>query len=55
MRKIDRTKKSNIRCEHCKFYNRDRSVCQRNPQIYGSVNYWERRPCFVWPEVKEGV
>ena len=53
MRKIDRTKKSNIKCEHCKFYKH--YVCQHNPKVNVSIEYWRRKPCFVWPEVKEGV
>jgi len=47
---IDRTKKSNIKCEHCRYYVRERSICIK----YGhnlSIDYWKRRACFEWPEL----
>ena len=59
MRIIDKTKKSNIKCEHCKFFINDPSTClahNRNectnldsPKYgKGTVNYWNRCKGFEW-------
>lgn len=47
MRKVDRSKKSNIKCEHCKFWNKEAMICLRHniPK-----NYWNRCKDFEWKE-----
>ena len=51
MRVVDKTKKANVKCEHCKFYeyarNTNKEYC-RNPNSikFGSVHYWNRCKCF---------
>lgn len=49
-RPIDRTKKSNIKCEHCKHWNRDTQKCQVQ-DIYKA--YWCRCSGFEWPDEEE--
>ena len=59
MRTIDKTKKSNIKCEHCKFYighpdtciavNYNQCTNQDSPKYgMGKVNYWNRCKNFKW-------
>ena len=50
MRVVDQNKKSNIKCEHCKFWNRETGKCL-NPSSTrkGTVtNYWNRCKAFIW-------
>ena len=47
-RPVDKTKKSNIKCEHCKYYNYDRSYCGINPKVNLSKDYWNRCEKFEW-------
>lgn len=59
MRKLDKTKKSNIKCEHCK-YATERSVAGFGEPNYmcklksNLVNYWNRCKDFEWHEKYEG-
>ena len=59
---IDRTKKSNVKCEHCKFWcewsidgkNKDyycKNPC--SPQYNNQRNYWNRCKQFAWTEEVE--
>lgn len=51
MRKIDRTKKSNIKCEHCRHwegFSSDRGrICLKKNEV---KNYWYRCKEFEWPD-----
>ncbi len=49
-RPIDRTRKSNRKCEHCTFWNKERKVCQRVKGINLSKNYWNKCEYFEWQE-----
>lgn len=51
---IDKTKKSNIKCEHCKFFiNYNECVNTDSPKYgKGGVNYWNRCKQFMWEERK---
>ena len=51
-RPIDRTKKSNIKCEHCEFYNRNEDGCtnKTSPKYNSKINYWNRCKRFEWRE-----
>lgn len=46
-RPVDKTKKSNIKCEHCKYYQKSNfdSYCTLNGI---SKNYWNRCKSFEW-------
>lgn len=44
-RPIDKTKKSNIKCEHCRFWNADDGICYLNKE---KKNYWNRCKKFEW-------
>ena len=59
MRTVDKTKKSNIKCEHCRFFvtdpkscygcNRDKCTNPNSPKYgVGTVHYWNRCKCFEW-------
>ena len=58
MRVIDKNKKSNIKCEHCKYYQQGESIYSnsyclndKSPKYTnGVVNYWNRCKCFEWAE-----
>ena len=61
MRTIDKTKKSNIKCEHCKFFiedtnssygfKKDKCTNPDSPKCgTGTVNYWNRCKCFDWTD-----
>ena len=52
-RVVDKTKKSNIKCEHCKFYNHDIWCCQRIKNVNLSIQYWKKCDKFEW-EVQNG-
>lgn len=44
-RKVDKTKKSNIKCEHCEAWDKDSGWCC----IQGKEkNYWNRCKDFIW-------
>lgn len=43
MRTVDKTKKSNIKCEHCTFFCG--GLCIRH-DVW--KNYWNRCPSFEW-------
>lgn len=55
MRTIDRSKNSNIKCEHCQFFGHvhvdghsctyDGDICRRT---MGTKNYWNRCKDFEW-------
>lgn len=51
-KQIDKTKKSNIKCEHCKHCEVDFvgfSQCKnQDSHKFGKVNYWNRCKCFEW-------
>lgn len=49
MRKVDRTKKSNEKCEHCRFYSRKDWCCHKNTKVGVSIPYWRHMSCFEWP------
>ena len=47
-RKIDKTKKSNIKCEHCKHFDcpiDEHSFCMLKEE---NKNYWNRCKDFEW-------
>ena len=51
-RPLDKTKKSNIKCEHCLYADIDKRRgywCSLHEE---KKNYWNRCKCFKW---KEGV
>ena len=53
MKNVNIAKKSNIKCEHCEFFNCDNakaiSECtNKDSKKYGKVNYWNRCKCFKW-------
>ncbi len=59
MRKIDKTKKSNIKCEHCLFWNCTNMadngyqaicLCKDGPKYDMQTNYWNRCKNFEWKE-----
>ena len=58
MRKVGTTKKSNIKCEHCKHYTLEDNFTYPFSVYYGgfcsidnsSKNYWNRCKCFEWAE-----
>lgn len=45
-RPIDKTKKSNIKCEHCEFYKDNECFCNSN--VVFKTNYWNRCGSFQW-------
>ena len=49
-RPIDKTKKSNIKCEHCKYYNKRCSTCKITEEPKW---YWNRCKQFEWAESGE--
>ena len=50
-RPIDKTKKTNIKCEHCKHWNKDRLAYCVVDNRY--TNYWNRCKKFEWRTDKE--
>lgn len=53
MQVVDKTKKANVKCEHCKAYcydkDRNTEYCRNpNSEKYGIVHYWNRCKCFDW-------
>ena len=55
-RPVDKTKKSNIKCEHCAFWMYETSfkgtgcTCLDSPKYKQSTHYWNRCKCFEWKE-----
>lgn len=60
-RPIDKSKKSNIKCEHCKFFephyeindlkNHNMCINPISPKFgEGTCNYWNRCKRFEWAE-----
>lgn len=61
-RPIDKTKKSNIKCEHCKFWREVSLYCShteylcKNPcslEYNNQRNYWNRCKQFEWEDKTE--
>lgn len=46
VRKVDITKKSNIKCEHCRWFNG--TDCQEGGKYRKQTNYWNRCKRFKW-------
>ena len=47
-RKVDKTKKSNIKCEHCEAFDSDKE-CGGWCSIHSKPkNYWNRCKQFIW-------
>ena len=44
-RKVDKSKKSNIKCEHCEAYDKDSGWCCIQEK---EKNYWNRCKDFIW-------
>ena len=44
-KKVDKTKKSNIKCEHCEAYDKDSGWCCIQEK---EKNYWNRCKYFIW-------
>lgn len=49
-RPLDRTIKSNIKCEHCQFYNKDRGTCHEDRWVVIEIPYWKKCEAFQWRE-----
>lgn len=49
-RPLDKTKKSNVKCEHCAFYDKNAGACLNpaSPKYQKAVNYWNRCKYFGW-------
>ena len=58
-RPIDKNKKANIKCEHCRSFIQSETSCiakntnkctnAQSPKYgEGKVNYWNRCKCFEW-------
>lgn len=47
---VDRTKKSNIKCEHCNHWNCKDCICTLTHE---NKNYWNRCKKFEWAESKD--
>lgn len=46
---IDKTKKSNIKCEHCAFWSKTGYCWSPNSKNFQfSTNYWNRCKAFIW-------
>ena len=45
IRNVDKTKKSNIKCEHCEAYDKDNGLCHIQKT---KKNYWNRCKDFIW-------
>jgi hypothetical protein len=57
VRPINKSKKSNIKCEHCKYYFHDKELPYENEFCIinneGSTRYYKRCKLFVWNETKK--
>ena len=51
-RPIDKTKKSNIKCEHCNYWNEVDGICMHHG-IH--KNYWNRCSYFEWKQTGENT
>lgn len=47
-RPIDKTKKSNIKCEHCAYCDKDKEKGYWCPIFKAPKNYWNRCKFFQW-------
>ena len=47
---IDKTKKSNIKCEHCEFAIDGTCLNSLSPKYNSPINYWNRCKGFKWKE-----
>lgn len=45
MKTVDKSKKSNIKCEHCEHWNRETGYCNK---LKNHKNYWNRCRLFEW-------
>lgn len=45
---IDKSKKSNIKCEHCEYFDRDWGFCTNKLADKYNINYWNRCKHFEW-------
>lgn len=61
-RPIDRTKKSNIKCEHCKYWNHKvdngnyintKCSCENSKKYGTQTKYWNRCKEFGWAESED--
>lgn len=49
MKEIDKTKKSNIKCEHCNWWlYHNLCMNENSPKYNTQTNYWNRCKCFEW-------
>lgn len=52
MRTVDKTKKSNIKCEHCLYADKDKTngfwCCLKEQEKH----YWNRCKDFKWEDIK---
>jgi len=56
MRTLNKSKKSNIKCEHCEWFfeteETDNDYCsclnENSPKYEHNINYWNRCKCFEW-------
>lgn len=48
MRTVDKTKKSNIKCEHCNCCDKDKQRGYWCPILQEPKNYWNRCKYFSW-------
>ncbi len=47
-RKVDKTKKSNIKCEHCSGFDNDKEKGGWCCILQTEKNYWNRCKHFMW-------
>jgi hypothetical protein len=51
-REIDKSKKSNIKCEHCKYFDNVGKVltycAHPKPSVTKNINYYNRCKLFEW-------
>ncbi len=47
-RPVDKSKKSNIKCEHCEYFDRDWGFCTNYLANKPNINYWNRCKRFEW-------
>ena len=53
-RPIDKTKQSNIKCEHCAYWNNEQEWhCRCSKDASRKANYWNRCKDFKWRTDKE--
>lgn len=45
---IDRTKKSNIKCEHCMYWQQSKCMSDYSDKYGKETNYWNRCKAFDW-------